>query len=257
MKKSLLKRTVALLAITMGLSACGSDYPQLSEEETRLVGEYAAMLLLKYDANQRSRLVDISAVDEADRLAAEKALEEQAASDKQQEQDDQTSGMKPTDDTTVIDKTQDDKRDDIGSVAELAQLLELQEGITFSYEGSYVTDSYSESEEMDGYFALQAPEGKALLVLEFEMKNESSNAQSADVLSKRIAFRVKVNDNYTRTALVTMLMNDLSTYAGTIAAGESQNLVLIVEVDETMASNIESIQLSLKNDSNSYTILLQ
>ena len=37
---------------------CGNEIPDLTEEESQRIGEYAAVTLLKYDANNRSRLVD-------------------------------------------------------------------------------------------------------------------------------------------------------------------------------------------------------
>ena len=51
-----------------------------------------------------------------------------------------------------------------------------------------------------------------------------------------------------------MLPNDMSTYAETMAPGETQGLVLLLEVNEDVANAIQNISLRLKNASNEYTI---
>ena len=47
-----------LCVMALGMTACGNEIPDLTEAESQRVGEYAAVTLLKYDANNRSRLVD-------------------------------------------------------------------------------------------------------------------------------------------------------------------------------------------------------
>ena len=47
-----------LCAMMLSMTACGNEIPDLTEEESQRIGEYAAVTLLKYDANNRSRLVD-------------------------------------------------------------------------------------------------------------------------------------------------------------------------------------------------------
>ena len=47
-----------MCVMALGMTACGNEIPDLTEAESQRVGEYAAVTLLKYDANHRSRLVD-------------------------------------------------------------------------------------------------------------------------------------------------------------------------------------------------------
>ena len=57
-------------------------------------------------------------------------------------------------------------------------------------------------------------------------------------------------------ALTTMLPNDMSTYEETLEPGQSQELVLLLEVNEDVAGAVQTIALRLKNASNEYTIQL-
>ena len=43
-----------LCVMALGMTACGNEIPDLTEAESQRVGEYAAVTLLKYDANHRS-----------------------------------------------------------------------------------------------------------------------------------------------------------------------------------------------------------
>ena len=42
------------------MTGCGSIMPDLTEEETEIISEYASGVLLKYDRVYRSRLMDMS-----------------------------------------------------------------------------------------------------------------------------------------------------------------------------------------------------
>ena len=67
---------------------------------------------------------------------------------------------------------------------------------------------------------------------------------------------ITVNGTYTRRALETMLLNDMTTFADSIPADGSAEAVLVIEVGEDEAVNLSAISLNLKNDSKTYTIQL-
>ena len=56
------RRLVAVLTaglLIMGLTGCGENQiPEMTDEQMQRLGEYTAMILMKYDAGNRSRLVD-------------------------------------------------------------------------------------------------------------------------------------------------------------------------------------------------------
>jgi hypothetical protein len=85
------------------------------------------------------------------------------------------------------------------------------------------------------------------------MSNNSGADQEINIFEKNPVCKVTVNGNYTRTALVTMLTNDLSTYMDTLNAGAAEEVVLLIEIDESMASEINTVSLTMKNSENTYT----
>ena len=70
-----------------------------------------------------------------------------------------------------------------------------------------------------------------------------------DMLSLGTKFKISLNGASPKYALTTMLENDLASYIGTIPAGGSENLVLICEMKEEEAGAIETLRLSMRNDS--------
>lgn len=52
------------IGIACALSGCGQTVPVLTEEENEIITEYAVNLLLKYDKNYNSHLVDLSELEE-------------------------------------------------------------------------------------------------------------------------------------------------------------------------------------------------
>ena len=233
-----------LCAMTLTMTACGNEIPDLTEEESQRVGEYAAVTLLKYDANNRSRLVD------PDIVIAK--LEKEAAKEARRQENAQTEEQPAG--TTASEIETPAAQEDI--TTSLEDFFGLAEGVTLTYEDYQIADSYPEDGSTDEFFALDASAGKKLLVLRFALTNGSDQEESIDFLNTSSRYIITVNDSTRGNALTTMLPNDMSTYAETLAPGETQELVLLLEVNEDVAGAIQSISLRLKNASNEYTIQL-
>lgn len=54
-----------------------------------------------------------------------------------------------------------------------------------------------------------------------------------------------------------MALNDLSTYEGTVAAGEKADAILVIEVEGDMAENISSVSLQVKKEEKAHTLKLE
>lgn len=242
MRKGYVKVSAVMAAMMLMLSGCGTSYPDLSPEDEALVGEYAAKLLLKYDANNRSRLV----------VREELVWEEEEVKEGIQETEPEENKEETPEDTPVIEK--EEPQVDESRVGSPAEFYELGDGIAINCQGMEVCDSYPQSGETDAYFALDAAEGKSLVVLKFAVENRSQSEKEVDLLSKEATLQITVNGGYTRNILPTMLQDDMSTYRGNIPAGETVNLVLLAEADIDVADSISTLMLNLKNDSKTCTI---
>lgn len=248
MNRKLEKLAAVGLATMLMLTGCGNKIPDMTEAQAQQIGEYAAFTLLKYDANKRSRLVDISVIEEHD--AKEKSLQELIA---QSNRKPASEGMKPVEDTPVIEVGEDAT---VTTISDVADFYSVPEEIVITYKEQEICSSYSGDASANA-FVLEATEGKKLLVLKFEVANQSGSEQRIDLFSKTASYRVTLNNAETITTLTTMLIDDMSTYVGNIAAGESKVMVLLAEVDADKANDIVATSLNLKNDSKIGTIPLR
>jgi len=238
MKKKSRVALLVVIAMMFGLTACGKNViPDMTDEQLQTVGEYAAITLMKYDASNRSRLVDLSTIKE----------KEPAVTPSPEPAEEPQVGMGSAEDTPTVNKSEQENLYSVGEV------LELPEGVTVAYTGSEFCDRYPYAGE-DVYFSVVPSEGNKLLVLRFMLSNTSTQDADVDISTAKCSFKVTLNGDYSRKALTTMLLEDLSTYKGKLAAGSSQELVLMVETEAERVENLSSMILNLKNDSKSHTI---
>lgn len=249
MRKGYVKVSTMMAALMLALSGCGTSYPQLAPEDEVLVGEYAAKLLLKYDANNRSRLVA------REELVLEEAWEESKMPEETPQED--ASEESVSEEPVVIEKNEGQQTSSENMVGSLAEFYELGEDISINVQEMEVCDSYPLSGEADAYFALDATEGKRLIVLKLAVENHSQSDKEVDFLSKEATLQITVNGGYTRNVLPTLLTDDMSTYRGSVPAGEVVNLVLLAEADKDVADGISTLMLKVKNDLKTCTIQIK
>ena len=236
------KVSVLLCGLTVALLTAGcGEMPDLTQEETDLIAEYAAGILLKYDKDQVNRLVDIPIVEED-----EVELEPEETEEEQTEPEDEES-------TAVVDVSQDEETEP--TVSSVEQYYGVP-NVMITYTGYEVADSYPPStEEEDLVFSMDASAGKQLLVLKFNAQNLSGEDQNLNMLGYGARFRVSVNGESSKGALATMLVNDMQTYNDVIPAGVAVELVSIVEIPQ--GTNVGSIDMILRGGEQDATLRLQ
>ncbi len=224
-KNSFIKKFIPgfLVILSLGLCGCGNVIPDMTADVEQKVGEYAGLVMLRYDANHRSRLVDWSKVPVEEPAVQEPEPIAEPEPEPEPEEDNIGQGA-----VEVTDATEE-----VLESVSPEEFLNLADGMTLIYQGYSVCSSYPE-DTVDNYFSLDASSGKKLMVVHFILYNQSAQDQAVDFLGDGYAFKCKINDSITRTALVTMLVDDMSTYRGTISQGYGEQLVLIFEIDESV-----------------------
>lgn len=248
MKKRAVSIIIALTMTVLMLTGCGNQLPEMDEEQIQMVGDYAAGLLLKYDASYRSRLVDLPM--EETPASQEENL---ASEESKQPSEEAEGGMAPVDDTPVIPVGGETA--EVNNVS-LEDCLNLPEGIRVTYQGERIASTYPDNAQ-DDVFALDATVGNRLLILSFLIENQLAQDQEINIFQNNPVFRITVNDNVSKNSLMTMLPDELSTYIGTISANASVEAVLIMEINEADAAQINTITLNIKNASEKTTIQLK
>lgn len=252
MRKNAILLASLILSAALLLAGCAS-YPDLTEEENEMVSEYAVSLLLKYDKDNHSRLVDTSeflnkyntALNEREsaRLAyeASKKLEEETRRRETEEQEAANGNVSHgtsysgdgTGGATVIDSSE--------SVMSVEEFLNATD-FSFEYAGYTFYDSYPEG-STDYFFSMDATTGNKLMVVAFNIRNNGSS-QQFNVYAQGVTFKLNINGQGYKSVFKTMLEDDLSEYLGDFAAGETRKLVLIYEVPADTAVSSLSMMVT-------------
>lgn len=241
MKK--IKILLCSLGIVCALTGCGRTV-ELTEEENEIITEYAVGLLLKYDKYYSDHLVELS------------NYEEEADGEEQEPEEDVIPEEEPETeepdlaDTPVIDATEE---------AQASTIEEFYgiDGIAFQYTGYDLKDEYPDVAEdsTELAFVMDATDGMKLLVLKFQAVNLNGVETELNMLNYGTKIRIAVNGESSKSALSTMLLNDIQTYRGIVGASEPTELVAVVEVPD--GTSVESLSIVLRSDTDSTTLPLQ
>ena len=232
------------MAATLLMTGCAT-VPDLTQNETELISEYAVGVLLKYDRRHRSRLVDITEYDLAEETEEPEPPAEEIAEEPEPE---------PEDTAEVVDVSQDEEETQ-PAVSSVEAYYGIP-NIMISYTGWEVADSYPpQAEGETPYFSMDASDGMQLLVLKFNAQNLTGEDQTLNMMEYRATFRVSVNGEASKGALATMLVNDMQTYDSVIPASSSVDMVSIVEVPQ--GTNPNTIDFILRGGEQDGTIRLQ
>lgn len=235
-KKTFCGSCIAILVSGM-LCGCGSQIPDLTEEQRTAISEYAVELLLKYDTNNQSRLVEVEILEKEP---------ETTLTPEPTEAPTEESGMDEVADTPVIEFGEETK-----SSANIKSVLGLADTISIELVGYQVVDSYGDM-AADG-FTLDAAAGHKLVINEFLLMNNGSEAETIDMLQTNIKYIMQVAGKEVNCQM-TMLGNDLTTYIGKLKADESVKLVLICECLEADLDGNGEIYIEVQREGSKATI---
>ncbi|MGN0326882.1 MAG: hypothetical protein ACI4DW_11255 [Lachnospiraceae bacterium] len=236
--RMLLAGTAVLL-----LTGCTDTIPEMTEEQQNMVTEYAAELLLKYDANYHNSIL----TEEESSKAEEELIRDaqlQVLINEQRERQAQQNQETGNDDTEgdSSSETAEPVYTDIDSFLGLSNAVEIE------YTGYLVCDSYPENTEMNDWqgVARATSANNKLVVFSFGVTNVSGSDYLFDMASIDTRFSFKINNSITKSSLTTLLSNDFKMYRDTIPAGGTVDVVLIIEMPASDAEQMESIRMVMK-----------
>lgn len=255
------------VVLCLSMTACAS-IPELSESDQKKVTEYAASLVLKYDSENHSRLVDVNdyitrfetatrlynQAEEAYYAAIEAEKEQRIEETKEQERlnEEYAKETTPTVDISE-DQSAEFRESDLSSTPRVSDSMSVAEFLGYGdfsidYAGFDVLSEYPASDD-DVSVTLDATKGSQLLVLYFNVTNNSSEDKELDILSTFPTFKISVNGDKYYSALKTILEDDMAVYAGAFGAGETKRLVLIKEIMEGIRVTTLDMRVSHGEDS--------
>lgn len=239
-------------AVMMSLSGCGNAIPDMTQEQQDMVTEYAAQLLLKYDANYKGTIL----TEEQSREAEEELIRDAelaALIQERQEMQQAAAGNESSGEGAGSSEPEAPAYTDVDS------FLGVSDGVEIEYAGYLVCDSYPASTGANDWqgVARATSSNSKLVVFTFTLKNVSGSDYLLDMASLGAKFSFRINGNITKTSLTTLLTNDLMMYRDTIPAGETVDAVLLIEMPAADTENFSGIKMIMKlGNSRAETTLL-
>ncbi len=245
---------ITAIMLSMGLCGCAlTAQVDLTEEQSKLVAEYAAGLLRKYDQNTTSlkSFTEETLKEEPEEEVVEEEPSEQISEEEKEEPD--------------VEELMDDSAETIEETVPEAPVYEYSDsianaigvgGFDIQYTDYEVCDSYPKSEEGSWSISMSARRGRKLVVLHFNITNVQSEDAECDILHAGKSYRLFLNDNRINEQ-VTVLLNSLSQYCDTIPAGVSEDAILIFEAPSEEAEDISTMDLLIKDANSSDRFKIQ
>ncbi len=242
----MMKKWLSLLMLStcVFLLAGCNDVKDLTDDETKLIAEYAAGLLLEYDVNYVDR------IEEGDKAAQEMTEEASTEQDDTQEVTAEEQSEEDTEDNTSAEERIVGSEGDIAKIAGIA-------GVSVSLKDYQIVDRYPETKEEDTLVDVEAADGYKLLVIRFKVRNTTEDVVNVSLIDKQLEYHIVCNGVDTAEPMLTILMNDLGTLETSIQPGEEQEAVLLFQISDNMKEQLESIDLyiNFNNTDNMLEIL--
>lgn len=257
MRKWIRSLCVMMTAVLLAMGMCGcamATQVDLTEEQSKLVAEYAAGLLRKYDQNTTSLQTF------TEETLREEPEEEVVEEEVQEEEPQEEETSEPD-----VEELMDDYTEPIDDAVPEAPVYEYSDsiadavgvdGFDIQYTDYEVCDSYPKSEEGSWSISMSARRGRKLVVLHFNITNMQNEEAECDILHAGKSYRLFLNDNRINEQ-VTVLLNSLSQYSDTIPAGVSEDTILIFEAPSEEAESIETMDLLIKDANSSDRFKIQ
>lgn len=225
-----MKKILGILVVLLSalvFAGCG-ETKELTEEEQARISEYAATLLLKYDANYKNLLWE--EVEET----KEEEPEDVPVKENETEKIENVSG------SAVAAEESGKEPEEISQG--LAETFGLS-GIEVQYSGCEFVNNFP-ADAKQGY-SVQAGDGKKLLIVKFQLKNTTPGEVNADILSGMPSFRIHINGEEVIVKM-TIILEDFSTMIESIPAGGTVEKVLVGEVPKDFPEQIDSLSLTTR-----------
>lgn len=214
-----------------------------SDEDTELVAEYAAGLLVKYNKGHSMGLtrvddLDISQLYITPTPTPMPVIEIDIVPEDENETE-----------TEVNDLTEESDVSNKKPEKEVIPPPPLNEAFGFSNASLELSniercDSYPNDDE-ELLFSMSASEGNDLLIAHFNLTNVSSETQNFMTGLNGYKVRTVINGEEKYRCTFTILPNDMTSFSGNLEAGEVKDVVLVFEVPSSL--DIYSMDLMLVN----------
>lgn len=253
MKKGKVLGLLAMSAVL--LTGCVDSMPELTAEQSDIIAEYAAGLLLKYSSNYNYKIAseeEVAAAMAVRQEAPEPETEKETEPDTAQTEDDTYQNTSSSETQTEGSETETDQ---VQLVSDLDFAAELDiDDLIIRYQSFEICSSYPQN---NSGFSVSAAQGKKLLVMHFDLEGLPEEDVDCNLFDYDIKMRVNINDSISAAVLSTMIPNDLASFMDVVHAGERVDVVAVAEIDDMTEEEIQTLVLRASASEQTCTVKLK
>lgn len=248
-------KVLVFLAMSAALlTGCVDSMPELTAEQSDIIAEYAAGLLLKYSSNYNYKIASDEEVAAA--MAARQEVAEpetQPETEMEQQTEDEPSQGTPSSETQPAES--ESGTEQVQFVADLDFAAELGiDDLIIRYQSFEICSSYPQN---NSGFRVDAAQGKKLLVMHFDLEGLPEEDVDCNLFDYNIKMRVNINDTVSAAVLSTLIPNDLASYMDVVRAGEIVDVVAVAEIDDMTEEEIQTLILRASSNGQTCTVKLK
>lgn len=232
-----IKIMASVLTVATVMTGCGTKIYDMTDEEQQLIVNYSAYALSKHNIYQPDGMTSATEAEteEQDTSAAETEME--TADEKTSEK---TDTGHENGNSGQSQQTAQETKPTMQTVS-LAQAIGY-DGLSVSYAGLTTAETYKEG----SYYSMEAGAGNIYAVLKFTLSNTTGTDMKVDLFTKTGKYRAAFSGGKEYEAEGSFLTYALNTFQGTIAAGQSVDVVLLFKVPQDTVC--DSVTMSVEKD---------
>lgn len=245
----MIKKVVSLI-LFLGCSSiligC-TKVQDLSDEETELIAQYAADMLLKYDLNYENRMEKGN--QEASEQIEEESTEKVTTESTTKKSTTEESKTEVTTEEKKTDKENDEEEKEtekpIGNEKDIAKFVGI-DNVSILYDSYAIMKEYPTRDKEGAVINITASEGYELLILKFKVANLTDEPVQVSMLDKKIKYDIICNQDKAAKPMLTILLDDLETLDIAVNPDREEEAVLIFQISNDIKNKLQSINLKIQ-----------
>lgn len=231
------KRRYGAIFLITGLAFCMSGCSDMkldyTDEQMDVIANHAAAIVMKHDEKLYTRY-----------LEEEKSTEQETESEPVTEEMTESSGGEETGGNHSSGEPEEttEKEPVMSTSQKLTQAMDIN-GLTAEYLGCSVTSEYPYENKEDALFVMKANQGTKLLVTKFRLSNQTGQDIQINMMEKNRRYQAVLNDTTKLSVQLTLLLDALNTFEGTVKQGQSVDLVLVYQTKINSETDINHLDI--------------
>ncbi len=251
-----MKKYLIILVALCGVILTGcAQTVDISNQESDMLAEYMAGVVLKQDSNYKEALLDLDNTQETeptDSMKLENSTEA-VASIETVETKEPTASLDSNSTKESYKSVELKQSEDIANYMSLTQDMGNNK-FNIDYADYALCDSYTNDTD-NNYFSLETSSDRKLLVVSFDVKNLSDKTESLNLIESGFKYQLDVNTGTIYQPMMTLLVNDLQYINLDIASGETKKAVIVFDVLRDI--DLSNINLIISNQDKTTIIKLK